>query len=924
MVTDSSVAPSGGGRTAPSTSARVERVSTRAWSRHKTIGSAVRAAREGSVISVAAGVYRERLVLDRAVTIVAEEDTGSVELVCAEGPALAVRFGGVTVRGLIIRGPRRGPAVSVTAGSLALESALITAGSVEVGGSATATLRQCAIEDTDGPALVAADGAQVEAADLRLERIAGIGARANDAARLVLTGARFSALSGAGVSVGGAATAMLENCDIGHAAVAGVDVSESGSARLRDCVIHDIAGSGVQVLGSAALSSGWWPAMQPGRVASVETGESGDAGGVVLDRCTISRTQASGLLVGGLAQAQLTDSTVERAGTAGLLAIAESRVALVGTRIVDTAKTGLAVHDDAQVRCTGGTIADSAANGLYAAGGQVLLSGCEIRGSGLTAVHLDGTASAVLLDCVVANTPEIGIRAGERALLHVRGGVIEAAGLHGVRIEGTADAVLRDVALTGGRIGVHVDTPHRPLIENCRITDVAQTGIEIAARATPTVLGTTVSGCGAAGVFIDEGAAPVLEDCEITGAGGSGLAVWQDASPQIRNLRVSRCRKNGLYFAPGGHGRIIDSEVSHTEYPAIYLGAAADPSFVRCQVRNADEDVSADDSADAAYEDCWSTDVAAAVWPANRQTPANRQMPADGRRVGGLPSAKPGITPAGDAGGDLDGLLAQLNALVGLTRVKQDVSSMVKLMQMVKRRREAGLSPPPMSRHLVFAGNPGTGKTTVARLYGQLLAALGMLGSGHLVEVDRGTLVGEYVGHTAPKTQAAFRRALGGVLFIDEAYALVPEGQSTDFGQEAISTLVKLMEDHRDEVVVIVAGYPDQMQHFIAANPGLSSRFSRTLTFDDYSAAELVGIVDNQAEQHQYRVSDTARAALAEYFDTVYRGEGFGNGRFARKVFQQMTEQHASRVTELPDPTTEQLSTLEADDLAGIDLDVRG
>ncbi|MGW0435124.1 right-handed parallel beta-helix repeat-containing protein [Micromonospora sp. NPDC003197] len=898
-------------------SARIERVSTRAWSRHKTIGSAVRAAREGSVISVAAGVYRERLVLDRAVTIVAEENAGSVELVCAEGPALAVRFGGVTVRGLTIRGPRQGPAVSVAAGSLALESVLITAGSVEVGGSATATLRQCAIEDTDGPALVAADGAQVEAADLRLERVAGTGVRANGAARLVLAGARFSTLTGAGVSVGGTATAVLENCDIGHTGVAGVDVSESGSARLRNCAIHDIAGSGVQALGSAALPSGWWPTMQPGRAGSAETGESGDTGGVVLDKCTISRTEASGLLLGGQAQVQLIDSTVDRAGTAGVLATADSRVALVGTRIVNTAKTGLAVHDDAQVRGVGGTLADSAANGLYVTGGQVLLSGCEIRGTGLTAVHLGGTASAVLLDCVVANTPEIGIRAGERALLHVRGGVIEAAELQGVRIEDTADAVLRDITLTGGRIGLHVDTPHRPLIENCRITDVAQTGIEIATRAIPTVLGTKVSGCGAAGIFIDEGAAPVLEECEITGAGGSGLAVWEGASPQIRNLRVSKCRKNGLYFAPGAHGRIIDSEVSHTEYPAIYLGAAADPTFVRCQVRNSDEDVSADDGAGAAYEDCWSTEVANAVWPTDRQAPA------EGRRAATPSTTKPGGAPAGDASG-LDVLLAQLNALVGLTRVKQDVGSMVSLMQMVKRRREAGLSPPPMSRHLVFAGNPGTGKTTVARLYGQLLAALGMLGSGHLVEVDRGTLVGEYVGHTAPKTQAAFRRALGGVLFIDEAYALVPEGQSTDFGQEAISTLVKLMEDHRDEVVVIVAGYPDQMRHFIAANPGLSSRFSRTLTFDDYSATELVGIVDSQAEQHQYQLSDAARAALAEYFVTVYRGEGFGNGRFARKVFQQMTEQHAGRVTELADITAEQLSTLEADDLARIDIDVRG
>jgi SpoVK/Ycf46/Vps4 family AAA+-type ATPase len=176
-------------------------------------------------------------------------------------------------------------------------------------------------------------------------------------------------------------------------------------------------------------------------------------------------------------------------------------------------------------------------------------------------------------------------------------------------------------------------------------------------------------------------------------------------------------------------------------------------------------------------------------------------------------------------------------------------------------------------------------------------------------------LVGEYVGHTAPRTHALFRKAIGGVLFIDEAYSLVPTGQGTDFGQEAIVTLVKLMEDHRDEVVVIAAGYPSDMDRFVDSNPGLASRFTRSLTFADYDTAELVRIVAQQAKAHQYRLADRTSEALMEYFSTVLRDVRFGNGRAARQVFQDMTERQAQRVADIAAPTQDDLMELGPADL---------
>jgi hypothetical protein len=265
--------------------------------------------------------------------------------------------------------------------------------------------------------------------------------------------------------------------------------------------------------------------------------------------------------------------------------------------------------------------------------------------------------------------------------------------------------------------------------------------------------------------------------------------------------------------------------------------------------------------------------------------------------------------------GSLDDLLAELDALIGLAGVKAEVRTLIDLITMGQRRAAAGLKAPPMSRHLVFTGNPGTGKTTVARLYGRILAALGLLTGGHLVEAARVDLVAEHIGGTAVKTKAAFDRARGGVLFIDEAYALSPVDGARDFGREAIDTLVKLMEDHRDEVVVIVAGYTGEMARFIAANPGLESRFGRTIEFADYSDEELVRITESLAGRHDYRLADETRADLLAYYATLERGTGFGNGRAARRTFETMVAEHANRLASRRDATPEELTVLMPEDL---------
>ena len=260
--------------------------------------------------------------------------------------------------------------------------------------------------------------------------------------------------------------------------------------------------------------------------------------------------------------------------------------------------------------------------------------------------------------------------------------------------------------------------------------------------------------------------------------------------------------------------------------------------------------------------------------------------------------------------------LKELNSLIGLSSVKSEINTLTNYIKVQNMRAEKGMKVSPVSYHCVFTGNPGTGKTTVARIVSEIYKELGILKKGHLVETDRSGLVAEYVGQTAVKTNKIIDSALDGVLFIDEAYSLVDGGQS-DYGKEAISTLLKRMEDDRDRLVVILAGYTDDMKRFIDSNPGLQSRFNRYIEFPDYSSDELFQIFESSTKKYEYKLTDTASEVLKEVLNKAVEGKdkSFGNGRYVRNLFERVVENQANRISIVPDITAESLATIEEEDI---------
>ena len=591
----------------------------------------------------------------------------------------------------------------------------------------------------------------------------------------------------------------------------------------------------------------------------------------ILERCRVGTASSCAVMTWSGGQLAMARSQV----TGGSLTFDNARGHLLDIDIEDSAGSGLVVCRLSRVAVADSRIRNCAENGLAVEdGGRLLLERCELSDCGHAGCLASGRARMTVRDCRIKGTGHNSIVVGDRANAVVDEGMITESAMDGVWATGGARIALRGTKIHWPkRHGVDADDGGRVELHDCEVVGAGQYG--------------AVAGPGG-GVECVGGA---VTECDVAAVALDGGRITADRVNLHDNLSC------GVRVVKGGYAQLRDSEVTDTNGPGLDIEVAEDLSMENVTLlRNRDPDPKDDTTVDV-------PPVSATEDPT---------VP--------IPVVVDDEANAVTSPGPVDELLARLNGLIGLDGVKREVTKLVSLQEMARRRAELGLpGGPPIGRHLALAGAPGTGKTMVARLYGRLLNAMGVLSRGHLVEVSRAELVGQAIGETANKTAAVVKQALGGVLIVDEAYALSRNfGVGMDFGQEAIDTLVKLMEDHREDLAVVFTGYSAEMERFLDSNPGLRSRVARTIHFEQYSPAELVAIAQKLAGEHGVTFSDDALVVLRQQFQRVEGGGAFGNGRRARWVVEAAYEQQAVRLAAGNEMSRAALATLTAEDLRGV------
>ncbi|MBB5159981.1 right-handed parallel beta-helix repeat-containing protein [Saccharopolyspora phatthalungensis] len=826
---------------------------------YRTIGDAVAAASAGDVISIQPGTYRESVVLHRDVTLSAAGPPGAVRIESGGDPTIRMTTESAALSGIVVvHEGSETSAIDVPIGRLRLD--------------------ECTVEAQSAAALFVRGQAE-----------------------LLAHACTFINPAGAGIIVVDRGGGNFDQCTLREMKNSAVVVRTGADPQFVGCTITDVSGSAVL---AAQRSRG------------------------TVRNCRIARAGNPALVIESGSTLHVSGTTISEGNGAGVLVAATAAPVLEDCQIDDSAAQGIVLMQQAAAEMRRIRVRRPAGYGIHVLEGAAgTVTDCEISGAGDVGVWIS-ESSTVFNGLRIEDSAGTGILVRDSATPSFSDVQVQRAGGYGLEVRAGGSPKLAGALINAAASdGVLVTEQGRLSVEDLSVTGSEAAGVRAVDGGYLDLNGVTVSDSGEINVLVADSEA-ALHGCDLSGAGQQGMLVSGGSSVELTQIRASTSEGSGIEWAAGTTGTMSQCEASNNGGDGLVVASTA-PLTIRDCLLEANGGagmritVRRDNLQLSGIESKRNKD------PESDNSGSNPQVSQQLKRTGSTGNTRrfakdsedeaPKQTTSPKREGPLGELLDELNSLVGLADVKREVEILTRLEQMAERRAAAGLPMPPMSRHLVFTGSPGTGKTTVARLYGKILAELGVLRSGQLVEVGRADLVASIVGGTAMKTTECFERALGGVLFIDEAYTLsATSGGGADFGREAIDTLVKLMEDHREDVVVIVAGYTLEMRKFLASNPGLGSRFSRTIEFADYSSSDLVTIIEGLCRSNDYRLEFETREAVLSYFEKLPRDESFGNGRTARKVFEEMIGRQAYRLADSPEANAVEMTRLLPEDIGAL------
>ncbi|SEM85546.1 right-handed parallel beta-helix repeat-containing protein [Lihuaxuella thermophila] len=688
----------------------------------------------------------------------------------------------------------------------------------------------------------------------------------------------------------------------------------------------------------------------------------------VIQRCNIHHAKGVGILIYSEGNPVIKDCKIYNSEHNGVWVREKGRGTIENCEIYGNKFPNITITSEGNPVIKGCKIYNSEQNGVWVYDqGRGTIEDCEIYSNKYPNIGITREGNPVIKGCKIYNCEQNGIWVKEKGR-----GTIDNCEIYGSKYPNIAIASEGNPVITGCKIykseqnGVWVHKKGRGTIEKCEIFGNRQPNIHIESEGNPVIKGCKIYKSEQNGVWVHENGFGTIENCQIYRNGYPNIAIKSEGNPVIKGCKIHNSEQNGVWVYDQGRGTIEDCEIYSNKYPNIAITGEGNPVFRDCKIyNNSHYGVWVKDKGRGTVESCeiYSNNVANimiesegnpvirgceirnseqnGVWALNKghgtienckiygnsnrdilisEDSHTKVLNEAGPREEKSEKAKP--DRSSQASSELTEVLAELDSLIGMENVKEQIRKTIEYIQFNQELAKFGIESENLKlavSHTVLYGNPGTGKTTLAKLLGKLYRAMGLLSSGHVVQVNREKLVAEYIGQTAPKTKAKIDEAIGGVLFIDEAYELTNKGLKNDFGPEAIAVLLEEMENKKGEFMVVVAGYTQEMARFLEANPGLKSRFTQYFHLQDYTPKEMVEIARKMVRDQKRQLSQDAEEALAEEFTRLWRKRDrfFANARTVRTYVEAMLQAQAQRCLRVPREqwTKEFLLTLTSEDV---------